>query len=170
LGLSLLPRGHLDQKFTSAPFGAKPDLSGVALVASLHLAHGWTSDAMAQGQDQPTRSLGRQVHHIEEAVPGIEPGNRWEIRPSEGEVVRSDKPEFGPGIKERVAFAGTAEQADGARKVMAAAGVHVRTCRRPRKTPYRGSAPAMEDLAAIMHHMAHFLTLGWRSRAGDPTV
>jgi amidase len=52
-----------------------------------------------------------------------------EVWESYGEFVRSANPEFGPGIKERIAFAATvtAEQADAARKVMAAARAHVRT-------------------------------------------
>jgi amidase len=41
-----------------------------------------------------------------------------EVWESYGDFVRSAKPEFGPGIKERIAFAATAEQADAARKVM----------------------------------------------------
>jgi len=52
-----------------------------------------------------------------------------EVWESYGDFVRSANPEFGPGIKERIAFAATvtAEQADAARKVMAAARAHVRT-------------------------------------------
>ena len=52
-----------------------------------------------------------------------------EVWESYGDFVRSAKPEFGPGVKERIAFAATvtAEQADAARKVMAAARAHVRT-------------------------------------------
>jgi len=52
-----------------------------------------------------------------------------EVWDSYGDFVRSAKPEFGPGIKERIAFAATvtAEQADAARKVMEAARAHVRT-------------------------------------------
>src|SRR5438445_7233646 len=51
-----------------------------------------------------------------------------EVWESYGEFVRSAKPEFGPGIKERVAFSATvtAEQAESARKVMAAARAHIR--------------------------------------------
>ena len=52
-----------------------------------------------------------------------------EVWESYGDFVRSARPEFGPGIKERIAFAATvtAEQADASRKVMAAARFHVRT-------------------------------------------
>ncbi len=42
--------------------------------------------------------------------------------------MRTEKPQLGPGIKERVAFASTVtvEQADAARRVMAAARTHLR--------------------------------------------
>ena len=73
-----------------------------------------------------------------------------EVWDSYGDFVRSAKPEFGPGIKERIAFAATvtAEQADAARKVMAAARAHVRTlvppgtgwrCRLPPASPRRST-------------------------------
>jgi amidase len=63
---------------------------------------------------------------VEEAFRIMQAREVWE---SYGDFVRSANPEFGPGIKERIAFAATvtAEQADAARKVMAAARAHVRT-------------------------------------------
>jgi amidase len=60
-----------------------------------------------------------------EAFRIIQGREAWE---SYGDFVRSAKPELGPGVKERIAFAATvtAEQADAARKVMAAARAHIR--------------------------------------------
>jgi amidase len=60
-----------------------------------------------------------------EAFRIIQAHEAWE---SFGDFVRTKKPQLGPGIKERVAFASTVtvEQADAARRVMAAARAHLR--------------------------------------------
>jgi amidase len=60
-----------------------------------------------------------------EAFRIVQSREAWE---SYGDFVRSAKPEFGPGIKERVAFSATvtAEQAESARRIMAAARAHIR--------------------------------------------
>jgi amidase len=60
-----------------------------------------------------------------EAFRIIQAREAWE---SYGDFVRTEKPQFGPGIKERVAFASTVtvEQADSARRVMTAARAHLR--------------------------------------------
>jgi amidase len=60
-----------------------------------------------------------------EAFRIVQAREAWE---SYGDFVRSAKPEFGPGIKERVAFAATvtAAQAEAARRIMAAARAHIR--------------------------------------------
>ena len=60
-----------------------------------------------------------------EAFRIIQAREAWE---SYGDFVRTEKPQFGPGIKERVAFASTVtvEQADAARRVMTAARTHLR--------------------------------------------
>jgi amidase len=60
-----------------------------------------------------------------EAFRIIQAREAWE---SFGDFVRTAKPQLGPGIKQRVAFASTVtvEQADAARRVMAAARAHLR--------------------------------------------
>jgi amidase len=60
-----------------------------------------------------------------EAFRIIQAREAWE---SYADFVRTEKPQLGPGIKERVAFASTvtAEQANAARRVMAAARTHLR--------------------------------------------
>jgi amidase len=60
-----------------------------------------------------------------EAFRIIQAREAWE---SYADFVRTEKPQLGPGIKERVAFASTvtAEQADAARRVMAVARTHLR--------------------------------------------
>ena len=60
-----------------------------------------------------------------EAFRTIQAREAWE---SYADFVRTEKPQLGPGIKERVAFASTvtAEQADAARRIMAAARTHLR--------------------------------------------
>jgi amidase len=60
-----------------------------------------------------------------EAFRIIQAREAWE---SFADFVRTEKPQLGPGIKERVAFASTVtdEQADTARRVMAAARTHLR--------------------------------------------
>jgi amidase len=60
-----------------------------------------------------------------EAFRIIQAREAWE---SFADFVRTEKPQLGPGIKERVAFASTVtdEQADAARRVMAAARTHLR--------------------------------------------
>jgi amidase len=60
-----------------------------------------------------------------EAFRIIQAREAWE---SYGDFVRTAKPELGPGVKERIAFAATVTeaQADAARKIMAAARAHIR--------------------------------------------
>jgi amidase len=60
-----------------------------------------------------------------EAFRIIQAREAWE---SYADFVRTEKPQLGPGIKERVAFASTVtdEQADAARRVMVAARTHLR--------------------------------------------
>jgi amidase len=60
-----------------------------------------------------------------EAFRIIQAREAWE---SYADFVRTEKPQLGPGIKERVAFASTVtdEQADAARRVMTAARTHLR--------------------------------------------
>jgi amidase len=60
-----------------------------------------------------------------EAFRIVQAREAWE---SYGDFIRSAKPELGPGVKERIAFAATvtAEQADASRKIMAAARAHIR--------------------------------------------
>jgi amidase len=60
-----------------------------------------------------------------EAFRIIQAREAWE---SYGDFIRSAKPELGPGVKERIAFAATvtAAQAEAAREIMAAARSHIR--------------------------------------------
>ena len=68
-----------------------------------------------------------------------------EVWESYGDFVRSANPEFGPGIKERIAFASTvtAEQAGAARKVMAAARARVSTLIPPGTVMALPTAPSI---------------------------
>jgi amidase len=80
----------------------------------------------------------------------------WEAWQSYGDFIRSAKPELGPGIKERIAFAATvtAEQAEAARKIMAAARAHIRALVPPGTVMALPTAPCiapprdMSDAAA----------------------
>jgi amidase len=71
------------------------------------------------------KAVGPELDPWREAFRIIQAREAWE---SYGDFVRTEKPQLGPGIKERLAFASTVtvEQADAARRVMAAARAHLR--------------------------------------------
>ena len=105
-----------------------------------------------------------------EAFRIIQGREAWE---SYGDFVRSAKPELGPGVKERIAFAATvtAEQADAARKVMAAARAHIRALVPPGTVMALPTAPCiappldMDDAALeLLPHRRHAAHLHRRSR------
>jgi amidase len=77
-----------------------------------------------------------------EAFRIIQAREAWE---SFGDFVRTEKPQLGPGIKERVAFAATvtAGEADAARRVMAAARAHLRALVSPGTVMALPTAPSI---------------------------
>jgi amidase len=77
-----------------------------------------------------------------EAFRIIQAREAWE---SYADFVRTEKPQLGPGIKERVAFASTVtvEQADAARRVMAAARTHLRALVSPGTVMALPTAPSI---------------------------
>jgi amidase len=80
-----------------------------------------------------------------EAFRIVQSREAWE---SYGDFVRSAKPEFGPGIKERIAFAATVTeaQAEPARKIVAAARAHIRALVPPGTVMALPTAPCIAPL------------------------
>ncbi len=80
-----------------------------------------------------------------EAFRIVQSREAWE---SYGDFVRAAKPEFGPGIKERIAFAATvtAAQTEPARKIMAAARAHIRALLPPGTVMALPTAPCIAPL------------------------
>jgi amidase len=94
-----------------------------ANVATMKVFLSRAASVLPQAQEQAVAPAGFDPWR--EAFRIIQAREAWE---SYGDFVRTTKPELGPGVKERVAFAATvtADQAEAARKIMAAARTHIR--------------------------------------------